>query len=64
VVDSIVATLAKFAVVLAPPKGAAAYGESAKARGALETLFAIANRCREGGRRGRGEGGRGSAGLL
>ena len=48
VVDSIVATLAKFCAVLQPPKGAAAYGESAKAQGALEAMFAIANRWGEG----------------
>jgi hypothetical protein len=45
VVDSIIATLAKFAVVLTPPRGALTYGESAKARAVLETMFAIANRC-------------------
>jgi hypothetical protein len=44
VVDSIVAALAKFTAVLAPPRGAAALGESDKARGALEAMFYIANR--------------------
>lgn len=43
VVDSIVVALSKFGAVLAPPKGVEAYGESAKARAALETMFAIAN---------------------
>ena len=44
--DSIVTSLAKFAVVLHPgPKGAAAFGESPKARLAVEAMFAIANRC-------------------
>lgn len=44
VVDSVVVALSRFAAVLAPPKGVEAYGESAKARAALETMFAIANR--------------------
>ena len=44
VVDTIVASLAKFAVVLQPPRGALVFGESLKARAALETMFAIANR--------------------
>ncbi|KAL4436787.1 hypothetical protein ABPG75_003926 [Micractinium tetrahymenae] len=44
VVDSIVVALSKFGAVLAPPKGVEAYGESGKARAALETMFAIANR--------------------
>ena len=43
-VDTIVASLAKFAVVLQPPRGALVFGESLKARAALETMFAIANR--------------------
>lgn len=44
-VDSIVVALSKFSAVLTPPKGVEAFGESAKARAALETMFAIANRC-------------------
>ncbi|PSC74405.1 ARF guanine-nucleotide exchange factor GNOM isoform B [Micractinium conductrix] len=44
VVDSIVVALSKFSAVLTPPKGVEAFGESAKARAALETMFAIANR--------------------
>ena len=50
VVDSTVALLAKHAAAaLLPPGpkggGVVALGESAKARAALEALFAIANRC-------------------
>jgi hypothetical protein len=45
VVDSIAASLARFTAVLAPPNGAAAFGGSSKARGALQALFAVANRC-------------------
>ncbi|KAI3425868.1 hypothetical protein D9Q98_007841 [Chlorella vulgaris] len=44
VVDSIAASLARFTAVLAPPNGAAAFGGSSKARGALQALFAVANR--------------------
>ena len=45
VCDTIVAQLARFGAALAPgPKGAAAFGESAKARMALEAMFAVANR--------------------
>lgn len=44
-VDTIVASLAKFSVALHPgPRGAATYGDSAKARMALEAMFSIANR--------------------
>lgn len=46
VVDSIIVSLAKFSGVLHPgaPKSVAAYGESFKARAAVETMFAIASR--------------------
>lgn len=43
-VDSIVVSLSRFGAVLAPPRGVEAFGESDKARAALETMFAIANR--------------------
>ena len=44
--DSIIVSLAKFSGVLHPgaPKSVAAYGESFKARAAVETMFAIASR--------------------
>ncbi|GAB4821173.1 hypothetical protein N2152v2_008219 [Parachlorella kessleri] len=46
VVDSIVVSLSKFATVLHPgaPKSVVAFGESEKARLAVETMFTIANR--------------------
>lgn len=46
VVDSVVISLSKFAGVLHPgsPKSVAAFGESEKARAAVEAMFLIANR--------------------
>jgi hypothetical protein len=46
-VDSIMVSLSKFCTVLHPgsPKSVVAFGESEKARLAVETMFTIANRC-------------------
>lgn len=47
VVDQVVRSLSKFSAVLqsGSQKSVAAFGESEKARLALETMFAVANRC-------------------